>query len=179
MNFKLHQFITLTVNFLIGSFFFLFGVFSIILSWSHNLQNAMIQFISENRWIFSLFGCGCVVTGISIVIYTFLKTKHRYVQIRTGNFSVALDENIIHQYLEPYWHKHFPLAKIPYTLNLRKHSLEIIADFPPLPLIEQKAFLEQIKQDFSDLFGRVLGYPGDVHLIANFRPPDPVDVAKN
>lgn len=169
MSFKLGRFVHLAISMIIGSFFFILGAFAVILPWSPYLQNVTTQFILENTLVLSLFGFGFVLIGLSIIIHTLLKTKHRYVEIRTGNLGVILDENIIHQYLEIYWQKHFPAAQIPFSLNLKKHSLQIIVDLPPLPLMKQKAFLEQIKQDFSDLFGRILGYPYDVHLIASFQ----------
>lgn len=168
MSFKFTRFFYLAISFIIGSFFFIFGAFSIILPWSPHLQGATTQFILENTLILSLFGLGFTLIGLSIVIYTILRTRHRYVEIRTGKFSVILDENVIHQYLETYWQEKFPTLHIPFHLNLKKHSLQIIADLPFMPLAEQKAFLEHIKQDFSDLFGRLLGYPYDVHFIANF-----------
>jgi hypothetical protein len=169
MNFKLGRFFTLATNFIIGSFFFIFGAFSLALPWSSYLQTATTVFILGHTLILSLFGLGFVLIGLSIVIYTLSKTRHRYVQIRTGNLGIMIDENIVHQYLEAYWQKYFPQSNVPFNLNLKKHSLQIIADLPPLPLSEQKAFLEQVKQDFGDLFGRVLGYPYDVHFIASFQ----------
>jgi hypothetical protein len=169
MSFKFGRFFSLVISFIIGSFFFIFGAFSVILPWSPHLQTVTTQFIVENTLILSLFGLGFTLIGISIVIYTLLKTQHRYIQIRTGELGIVLDENIIHHYLEHYWQENFPKTYIPFNLNFKKHSLQIIADLPSLPLIEQKAFLERVKQDFSDLFGRVLGYPYDVHLIASFQ----------
>jgi hypothetical protein len=106
---------------------------------------------------------------LSIVIYTLLKPLHRYLHIRTGNLGVVLDENVIRQYLDAYWQKQFPSTQVPFNLNFKKNSLQIVADLPSIPFPEQKAFLEQVKQDFSDLFNRVLGYPYDVHLLASFQ----------
>jgi hypothetical protein len=169
MSFKLGRFCYLALSFIIGSFFFIIGAFSIILPWSPFLQTLTTQFILENSLMLSLFGLGFALIGLSIVIYTLLKTRHRYVDIKTGAKSVVLDENVIHQYLETYWEKHFPKLQIPFTLSFKQHSLEIIADLPFLPLPEQKMFLEGVKNDFSDLFGRILGYPYDVHLIASFQ----------
>jgi len=176
MSFKLGRFFYLAISFIIGSFFFIIGAFSIILPWSPFLKNVTAQFVLENTLILSLFGLGFALIGLSIVIYTLLKTRHRYVQVRAGALSVILDENVIHQYLESYWQKHFPKSHVPFSLSFKKHSLQIIADLPSLPLSEQKLFLERVKQDFSDLFGRVLGYPYDVHLIASFQSDKlPVD----
>ena len=169
MSFKLGRLLNLTISFIIGSFFFILGAFSIIFPWSSRLQTATIRLILENTLILSLFGLGFALIGLSIIVYAFLKTRHRYIHIRTGDLGVILDENIIHQYLEAYWQKHFPGMQIPFNLSFKKHSLQIIADLPSLPLMEQKALLEQIKQDFNDLFSRTLGYPYDVHLIASFQ----------
>src|SRR5262245_51155078 len=113
MSFKLGRFCYLAVSFIIGSFFFIVGAFSIILPWSPFLQNLTTQFILENSLVLSLFGLGFALIGLSIVIYTLLKTRHRYVDIKTGTKSVVLDENVIHQYLESYWEKHFPKLQIP------------------------------------------------------------------
>jgi hypothetical protein len=169
MSFKFGYFFYLAINFIIGSFFFIFGAFSIALPWSSFLQVMTTQFILAHNLILSLFGLGFTLIGLSIVIYTLLKTRHRYVHIRTGDLSVILDEDVICQYLEAYWKKHFPKSHVLFNLSIKKHSLQIIADLPFLSLSEQKTFLEQVKQDFNDLFGRVLGYPYDVHLIASFQ----------
>lgn len=169
MSFKFTRFFSLAISFIIGSFFFIIGAFSIVLPWSSYLQSLATQFILENTLILSLFGFGFALIGISIVIYTILKTRHRYVQIRTGGMNIVLDENVVHQYLEAYWQKHFPHSDIPFSLAFKKNMLQIIADLPSLPLTEQKIFLERVKQDFNDLFGRVLGYPYDVHFIASFQ----------
>jgi hypothetical protein len=168
MNFKLGRFFHLAISFIIGSFFFIMGAFGIILPWSPFLQKVSTQFILEHTLILSLFGIGFVLIGLSIVIYTLINTRHRYVHIRIGENTVSIDEQVIRQYLETYWLEHFPKLHIPFHLSLKKQSLQIIVDLPPLPLAEQKIFLERVKHDFSDLFGRLLGYPYDVHLIASF-----------
>lgn len=172
MNFKLCRYLIITITLLIGVFFCIGGLMSMILPWSSHLQAAITQLILENSWTLTIFGAFCILAGISIVIYALRQTRDRYVEIQTGNLSITLDEKIIHQYLEAYWKKRFPSAKIPFTLNLRRRSLEIIVDFPDIPHLEQKRLLEQVKDDFNDLFGRVLGYPYDVHLIANGSIPN-------
>ncbi|MFI0434964.1 MAG: hypothetical protein ACH350_04445 [Parachlamydiaceae bacterium] len=169
MSFKLGRFFNLTISFIVGSFFFILGGFGVILPWSAHLQHTTSQFILKNTLILSLFGLGFVLIGFSIIIYTFLKTRRRYIQIRTGDLQIVLDKNVIHQSLETYWEKHFPSTHIPFQLNLNKHSLEIIAEMPSFPIAEQKILLEEIKRDFIDLFGRVLGYPYNVSLIASFQ----------
>lgn len=169
MNFKLGRFFHLTISFILGSFFFIMGAFSIVLPWSAYLKTVTTQFVLENTLVLSLFGLGFVLIGLSIVIYTLLNTRQRYVDIQISKNQVTIDESVFYQYLETYWQQHFPQTHVPFHLTFKNHSLQIVADLPSIPLPEQKIFLEQVKQDFNDLFGRVLGYPYDVHLIASFQ----------
>lgn len=169
MSFKLGRFFYLSIGFVVGSFFFIMGMFSIILPWSSFLQKITVQFILENTLVLSLFGLGFVLVGISIVIYTLLNTRRRYIFIRTGANAITLDENVVRQYLEAYWQEHFPMSHVPFQLTFKKHALQIIADLPFIPVSEQKSFLEGVKHDFGDLFGRLLGFPQDIHLIASFQ----------
>lgn len=176
MNFRLARFFHVTISLITGIFFFLLGAFGIALPWSPFLQTATTQFILENFLILSLFGLGFFLMGLSIIIYTILSTRRRTIFVRTGTLAVALDENVIHQYLEAYWHEHFPKSHISFNITCKKNVIQIAADLPYMPMDEQKLFLDGVKDDFSDLFSRVLGYPYDVHLIASFesKPEKPV-----
>lgn len=169
MSFKLGRFFYLAISFVIGTFFFVLGAFSIVLPWSVFLQSVSTRFILQNTLILSLFGFGFVLMGLSIVIYTILNTRRRYIHIRTGERAVTIDQTVVQQYLESYWHEHFPKSPVSFQLSIKKQSIQIIADLPALPLHEQKVFLEHVKQDFSELFSHQLGYPYDVHLIASFQ----------
>ena len=169
MSFNLSRLISSAIHFVIGPFFFILGIFGLLLPWSSFLQNLALQLILERPFILSLFGLGFVLIGLSIAAYTVLHSRHRTVRIRTGDLSIALDEKLIHESLEIYFQEHFPRIQIHFTLYLKKHSAEVVANLPPFSLAEQKIFLEQIKQGFNHLFGQVLGYPYDVHFIANFQ----------
>ncbi len=111
--------------------------------------------------------------GLSLVTYSILSTKRRYVYVKTGNKSVTLDENVIQHYLDTYWIEEFPNSQIPSTFKVKKNTIQILADFPFLPQQEHHAFLEKIKTDFSDIFGRILGYPHEIQLIASFQSKQP------
>jgi hypothetical protein len=170
MNFNFGRFFYLLLNFVVGVFFLACGILGIMLPWSPALQQAATQLIVENTVMLSLFGLGFTLIGLSLIIYALLSTRRRYTTIRTGAFAVTLDKNIVHDYLEAYWEEHFPEAHVPFDLTLKKRSIQIRADLPAMPYDEQKIFLEKVKRDFSDLFGRLLGYPYDVHLTASFQP---------
>lgn len=171
MSFKLGRFFYLATSFILGTFFFVSGIFGIILPWSPRLREAFIQFILENTLILSLFGLGFALIGLSIVIYALLSSRRHYTEIRTGSYSVALDENVIRQYLESYWEERFPNSHVSFNLLFKNDSIQIIADLPHLAEDEQKKFLEGVRNDFSELFGGMIGYPNEVHLIANFQSP--------
>lgn len=168
MNFKMSRFLQFIISFIIATFFLIFGLFSLILPWSHHLQNATIKFILENTLIFSLFGLGFLLVGISLMMYSFFCTRHKYIHIQTGARAVSMDENLAHQYLESYWKSQFPNTVIPFQLSVKNKSLQIVTQLPSFPVERQKVILEKIKQDFADIFGRDLGYPNDVHLFVSF-----------
>lgn len=169
MNFKLARFFSLTISFITGSFFFFIGIISLFLLWSPLFQKTAAEFILENPLILSLFGLGFALMGLSIIIYAFLSTRRRTLLIRTGNLAVTVDENVVRQTLESYWLEQFPESLVSFNLTIKKHAIQIQADLPFLPLEKQKIFLDQVKEDFTQLFGRQIGYPYDVQLIANFK----------
>lgn len=168
MSSKIGYFFYVSIHFVLGAFFLLTGLFSLILPWSSFLQNKTIQFILSQTLIFFLFGLGLTLIGVSILTYASLRSKRRYVSIRSGKQAISIDEELIQNYLENYWKEHFPKNHIPSYLTIKKNSLEIVADLPAIPQIEQKIFLEKVQQDFNELFGQVLGYPHDVHLTVSF-----------
>lgn len=168
MSFKIAQFFYLLVSFLLAFFFFLLGAFTTALPWSPYLQEGLINFISTNTWLLSVFGPAFALIGLSLFFYAFLGAKKRYAYIQTGEKSTTIDEVVIQHYLESYWQEQFPKAYVPSQLTIKKHSIQIIADLPYLPKQEQKAFLDRVRQDFGDLFGRHLGCQHTIHLLASF-----------
>lgn len=169
MSFKLGRFFSLLISYITGSFFLVIGAFSMILPWSPFLQQETSRFLTEQTLILSLFGMGFALIGLSLVIYSILSTRHHCVIVRTGTLAVAVDEAVIHQYLEAYWEEQFPQSHISCQVKFKKHALQISADLPSLPPEEQRIFLEKVKHDFRELFGGLIGYPHDVHFIANFQ----------
>lgn len=108
MSFKIGRFFYLAISFILGAFFFVLGIFGIILPWFPRLKTAAVEFIVEHTLILSLFGLGFALIGLSIVIYALLSSRRHYTEIRTGAYAVTLDENVIRHYLESYWEERFP-----------------------------------------------------------------------
>lgn len=153
----------------IGIFFLILGIFGTVIPWSPSMKEITANFFLENTLILFLFGLGFLLIGLSLLIYTFINLRHRYIHIKTGNHALLLDEAIVQHYLETYWKKHFPDTHVPFQIAVKKNSLQITAELPSMPLTDQKQFLEQVKEDFSDIFGNILGYPHDVNLFASFK----------
>lgn len=172
MSFRVGHWLSQTIRFILGLFFLLVGLFSVALPWSDAPKQALIQLINEETLMLSLFGLGFTLIGVSILIYIFLHTSHRYIQMRIGSRAVTLDENVIHQYLNTYWKEHFPKHHIPSHLIIKKEAIQIIANLPSLSEDKQSAFLEKMKKDFADIFGRILGYSDEIHLIVSFQSHD-------
>jgi hypothetical protein len=169
MSFKFTRFFYLAANFILGAFFFVMGLYSIALSWSPSLKDMTKRFIEENSLILSLFGLGLLLIGLSVIINAIFSSRRHYAYIKTGKHAVLMDESLIEQYLNAYWKEHFPLTQIPFFLTIKKHSIQIEADLPYMAEPEKQIFLERINKDFSDIFGKVMGYPNEVHFIANFK----------
>jgi hypothetical protein len=98
--------------------------------------------------------------------------KYGYMCGRAAVASLAvfsLDENVVHRYLAAYWEKLFPGQAIPFTLQLRKKLIQIVVDFPSLPIEQQKMFIEQIQKDIEELLKVQLGCSHEIHLLVSFR----------
>lgn len=173
MSFKISRFLSLLLNFIAGAFFLFLGLIGVILPWAPKIRQSTATFFLENTLILSLFGLGCALVGLSIIFYTFLNTKRRYLFIRTGKNSIEVSQNILQQYLENYWKKSFPKAYVPFEVTIKRQSIQVIAELPSMELHNQKKYLEKVKTDFEELFTNVLGCSYEVHLFASFKS-DPV-----
>lgn len=174
MSFKIGHLLYQSIRFILGLFFFLMGLIGIALPWSEFLKTATLQFIVEETLMISLFGLGFALIGLSILVYAILHIRHRYIQIRLGPKAFTIDEDIIHQYLTSYWKEHFPKQYVPSHLMITKESLQIVSDLPFISEEKQMVFLEQVRKDFDDIFGRILGYTHEIHLIVSFQSPNTI-----
>lgn len=169
MSFRINRFFYLITSLAIGIFFLILGIFATVIPWSPKMKEVTAHFFLENTLILFLFGLGFLLIGLSLLIYTFINSRHRYIHIRTGSHALLIDEAVVQHYLKTYWKQHFPDGHIPFQIFVKKNSLQITAELPSMPLPDQKKFLEQVREDFSDIFGNILGYPHDVNLFASFK----------
>ena len=170
MNFKFGHFLSLYVSFILGAFFCLVGVAGLILPWSVTFQKALINLIFEHTLILSLFGLGGILIGLSLITYATFNSGRHFAFVKIGSRSIAIDENLVEQYLQNYWKKNFPSTSIPFYFSIKKNSIQVVTDLPFLAdNTAQDHCLEKIQKDFSQLFGDTLGYPNEVHFIAHFQ----------
>lgn len=167
MSFKIGRYLYFTISSIVGIFFILLGICTLAIPSSASLRKGLVDVITNQTHIFILFGLAFFVVGLSIVIYSFAWIKKRYDHIQIKKGSVLVDEALVQQYLQAYWKEHFKVP-ISSTVTIKKNSIQIIADFPSLPILEQKSFLERLQKDFVVLFDKTLGTSYDVELLASF-----------
>lgn len=166
MNSRLGRVFYWMFSVIIGAFFLLIGAVGLALPWSEIMRTEMITFLLEDSIIIPSFGLGCLIIGLSILIYTFFSTRQRYIDIRTGELAVTLNENVIRHYVDAYWKDVFPCYTISSSIKIKKRGIYINAHLPALSQKEQVAFTDQVQNDLGDIFGRLLGYPHEVFLTA-------------
>lgn len=160
MNFRLGRYLFFGISLIIGAFFLLVGLITLLLPWSDTIKNELTRFILENSLIFSLFGLGFLLIGISLILYAWHGAKKRCLYLKTGKNSVVLDENVVQNYLETYFQGKFHNQNIPVSFKIKKKYLLVSANLPKISSEE----VAKIKEDLNDIFGRLLGYPHDIHL---------------
>jgi hypothetical protein len=168
MSSKVGRFFYLAINFILGAFFLLEGAYSLLLPWSSFIRDKTIFFILNHHMILSVFGLGLVITGLSILIQSIVSSKRKYLYVQTGLYSIQIDETLIQQYLKTYWKERFPGYTIFSHLKIKKNAIYITADLPPIHQEEEMLLINQIKEDFADIFNRLLGYPHEIHLALSF-----------
>lgn len=152
------NFLYTLVSFVVALFFILLGVIGIILPWSTGIRSDVIQFILENTLALSLFGFGFTIIGLIIAINVFLSFKKKYYYVKTGKQGVAVDELLVHHYLQSYWEQVFPNHEVPTRLIFKKNRIKITADLPYMPRDQQKVCVERVQTDLNDILKRILGY---------------------
>lgn len=156
-------------NALIALFFILIGIGCLFLPWVPSIRTHIILFIMENTLSISLFGSIFLAIGASLLTTIVLSTRHRYYRLRSGRAAVSVDETLIQQYLDRYLERLFPKYEIPNRVLLKNNSIHILADFPYLPLEEQKPLLRRVENELASEFSRILGFRQDFYLSVSFR----------
>jgi len=154
---------------LIAIFFILLGIICIMIPWLPPIRTHIILFFLENTLALSLFGMVFLIIGVAIVANILISARHRYYRIRSGSHAVVVDEAVIQQYLDKYWSELFPDCEVPNKVMLKNNRIHVFANFPYLPLSEQKSVLKRIEEDLTDAFDRMLGYQKEFYLSASFR----------
>jgi hypothetical protein len=152
-----HFFYLLNHSF-IALFFILVGFFSLIMPVLPKMRAFVVQFIQEESELMLLLGVGLIVIGFSFLVSVFLRISRRYIHVSKDPNAVKVDKSIIHQYLNSYWENMFPKQEIPFRFIIKQEKIQIFADLPFMPSLEQKPFAERIQKELSDIFLRSLGY---------------------
>lgn len=165
----LFKFLYSLLSFALALFFIVLGLIAVILPLSFEVRIAFIEFITHNYLAISIFGYGFFVIGVAMLVNLYFATKRHYYYVKVKPHLVAVDEAVIHHYLQDYWKQLFPHQEIPTRLLLKRNKIKVIADLPYTPAEEQMACIEQIKLDLHHIFSQLLGYSQEFMLSISFK----------
>lgn len=154
--------------FLVALLFILFGTLALLLPWSESVRYTAIHFIEDNIWPWNLFGLAFILIGITMGFYLKVTRRRHYYTLQMGAHDTLVHQNVVDGYLQAYWERVFPMQEIPYRLTLRRKKIKLSADLPFASADEQKKMVDQIQNDLSDIFRRLLGYQKNLALTLSF-----------
>jgi hypothetical protein len=174
----MHNFFYSIITFIFAILFILVGIVGVMIPWSADIRTGLVQFILEDSLAISLFGFAGIVIGLAMAIHVLLNARRQCYHLRSGNKSVTIDETVVKQYVDLYWKQLFPNNDIPNRLAIKNNIIYIHADFPYLPIEQQRPLLERVRQDLKSRFKKSMGYTEDFHLYASFQPEPKKEVSK-
>lgn len=157
------------ISFVMSLFFIIIGVMCGLLLWSPEARTNFVQFILEDSLTIFLFGLSFFVMGLAMIIHTIINTKKRHYFIKSKNNSLYISEDVFQDYLNTYWMEQFPKHSIPNQIILKKNKAYITAELPFVPFNQQKALIQRIESDLSDIFSRLIGYRKEYVLSISFK----------
>lgn len=157
------------ISLIIALFFILLGFIGILIPWSAHVRTSLVQFILENSLAISLFGFTFMIIGLATVVMIILNSRKRHYFIKSTSGTVAIDDQVIQQYLSVYWKQQFPAYDIPWRLTFKNNRVHIDVNLPALPLSEQKPLLERIRKDIRHQLAYYFAYQDEFYLTASFQ----------
>lgn len=144
-----------------------------LIPWADQIRYSVIHFISENPIALFFFGLSIALIGIALIATIVFNSQRRYYHIQSGSHPITLSETVVSDYLNSYWKKLFPNQETPCRVLIRKKKIQVTADLPFVPILEQKSLLEKIEKDLLSTFRDVLGYREELDVSISFAPEIP------
>jgi hypothetical protein len=153
---------------IIAAFFILLGIISMLIPWSFQIRTSIVHFISENPIALFFFGFSTVLIGAALISTIVFNAQRRYYHIQSGSHPITLSETVVYDYLDSYWKSLFPAQETPCRVLIKKKKIQVTADLPFVPILEQKNLLEKIERDLLEMFRDILGYREDLDVSISF-----------
>lgn len=100
---------------------------------------------------------------------SFRWTRPRYYLFKMGGKNRAsLSETALSSTLQIYWKRAFPEENISFQVQVFHQKIEVWATLPFTEQGKQKALLEKIEEELSEVFADLLNYRDEFTLVANF-----------
>jgi hypothetical protein len=162
------HFFYLLFTFILALFFILLGTLSLLLPWSQEVREVLIQFIQTETWPWNVLGGVLFIIGASLLIQIWLSRRKRYHLIQVGLNEAIVSDKVLDDYLRSYFEKLFPTQEVPYSFTIKRHKLKITADLPFVPQEDQKKILEKMSEDLALILRDFLGYRKSMDLSISF-----------
>jgi hypothetical protein len=158
----------LMISYILALFFLTLGLLCAVIPWSDGMRALVLDFLQHNWVMLFLFGVGCLVVGMTILLNLSMSSRRRHYTVRTGPYLVAVDKDLVTSYLQAYFQGRYPKREIPCNVTIKSDRLQIAADLPTTPLEEQKSLLKKIENDLQELLAARLGYYRPLRLYISF-----------
>ncbi len=156
------------MTFLLGLLVALVGLFAIIWPWVPAFRSSMISWLASGTWTIALVGIGLFALGVLMVAGVVVQSRRHFYHVRMGDRAVQVDESIIEGYLTQYWQTLFPGKEVNNRIRIKREKIYVSCDLPAVPFDQQKAILQRVDTDLSEIFSKVLDYRKEFWFTASF-----------
>ncbi len=155
--------------FCVGLFLMFLGLVSVLLPWSHKVSYTVETFLREGGATLFILGIAFLAFGATLIGYLLKASRQSRYYIKTGDYSVCVDERVLDEYLKTYWTERYPDFTIDSKIEIRDDKrLHIGLKLPAIDAPKQRPFVESLEYELKDLLVNVCGYRKPFHITATF-----------
>jgi hypothetical protein len=166
MNFS--RLLTLIFAAISSLFLLLFGLFILVLPWSHSALELAVSSVQEYRWFLTFFGISLLLVGVAIIGQIYLASQRKYLTIKTGDNPVYASDAVVRDSLQAYWENLFPEQEIPCRVDIKKNRIFLYVDLPYYPKEKRPELLKKVEAELAVLLQDLFAYSKSLNLKISF-----------
>lgn len=136
--------------------------------WWQTFRDTVILTLEHSRITMTLFGLVFALLGAGLIAALFMRFQSRPYYIRSGAYSVGIDEQVIQNTLQAYCQERFAGYTVQTEARVRSQKLSISMHLPKSPKENHKSLLNQLEKELKDILANVFGYRKRFVLIISF-----------